>query len=126
MSHTIESLMQREVWSVGPDEPVQAIENLMAARDLTWVPVVDKDSGVLGVVSASDLLRLHAEGKTPSSSRAWQLCTFKPVTVRPDATAGEVARLMLEAKVHHVVVVGADGAMLGVLSSLDLLRVVGS
>lgn len=121
MSPSAASLMQREVWSIGPDEPLESIEKQMVARNLRWVPVAEPDGGVLGVISAWDLLRFHADQKGPGTC-AWQLCTYRPVSVHPDASADEVARLMLEAKVHHVIVAAEDGALLGVLSSSDLLR----
>jgi CBS domain-containing protein len=56
-----------------------------------------------------------------ASLHAWQLCTYKPVTVQGDASIQEVARLMVERQIHHVVVV-EQGRVAGVVSSLDLLR----
>ncbi len=121
MSQSISSLMQRQVWSVGLDETVQTVEAHMAAKSLSWVPVLESNGVVLGIISASDLLRFHADKKDPSKVCAWQLCTYKPITVRADATVGEVARLMVEKSIHHVVVTeGAD--IQGVLSSLDFVR----
>ena len=49
------------------------------------------------------------------------LCTYKPVVVRPTTPISEVASLMLERSIHHVVVI--DGATLaGVVSSFDFVR----
>ena len=121
MSQAISSLMQQRVCSVGLDETVQAVEAQMAAKRLSWVPVLESNGVVLGIISASDLLRFHADKKDPSKVCAWQLCTYKPITVRADATVGEVARLMVEKSIHHVVVIeGTD--IRGVLSSLDFVR----
>lgn len=121
MSQTISSLMHREVTQVGPDDTLQAVEAKLVAKGLSWVPVVDASGVVMGVISNADLLRAHAEGKTAPKVSAWQLCTYRPVTVRPDATLGEVARLMTEGNIHHVVV--AEGPNLkGVVSSLDFVR----
>lgn len=121
MSQPISSLMLRRVWSVGLDDTVQAVEAQMAAKSLSWVPVLESNGVVLGVISASDLLRFHADKKDPSKVCAWQLCTYKPITVRPDATVSEVAELMVEKSIHHVVV--TEGANIqGVLSSLDFVR----
>lgn len=121
MSQTIASLMNREVTQVGPDDTLQAVEAKLVAKGLSWVPVVDASGVVMGVISSADLLRAHAEGKTAPKVSAWQLCTYKPVTVHPDATLAEVARLMTEGNIHHVVV--AEGPNLrGVVSSLDFVR----
>ena len=76
---------------------------------------------VLGVISSTDLLRFHADGTEASAVCAWQICTYKPITVRPDARVSEVARLMLETHIHHVVV--ADGTDIkGMVSSFDFVR----
>jgi signal-transduction protein with cAMP-binding, CBS, and nucleotidyltransferase domain len=120
MTQPISSLMQRRVWSVGFGDSVQAVEAQMVAKSLSWVPVLDSDV-VLGIISGSDLLRFHADKKDPSKVCAWQLCTYKPITVRADATVSEVAALMVEKNIHHVVVTeGAD--IQGVVSSLDFVR----
>lgn len=120
MSQTIASLMNREVHTAGPDDTLQAVEARLMAHGLSWMPVVDQGN-VLGVISSADLLRQHAGGSAPPKVSAWQLCTYKPVTVRPDATLGEVARLMIESNIHHVVV--AEGNEIrGVVSSLDFVR----
>ena len=121
MSQAISSLMQREVCLVGPDDTMQAVEALMVARGLSWVPVVDSNGAVLGVISSTDLLRFHADGKEASVVCAWQICTYKPITVRPQASVSEVARLMVETNIHHVVV--AEGTDIkGVVSSFDFVR----
>ncbi|MDP2035552.1 MAG: CBS domain-containing protein [Polaromonas sp.] len=120
MSRTIASLMNRQVHTAGPDDTLQAVEARMVAHGLSWMPVVDQGN-VLGVISSTDLLRQHAGGSAPPGARAWQLSTYKPVTVRPDASLGEVARLMVESNIHHVVV--AEGQDIrGVVSSLDFVR----
>lgn len=121
MSQTIASLMQRNVTRVGPDDTLQAVEAKLVAQGLSWVPVVDASGVVMGVISHADLARAHAEGRMAPKASAWQLCTYKPVTVRPDATLGEVARLMTEGNIHHVVVV-EDQEIRGVVSSLDFVR----
>lgn len=121
MNQAISTLMQHEVFSVGPDDTIQAAEALMLTKGLSWVPVVEPGGVVLGVISSTDLLRFHADGKEASAVCAWQICTYKPITVRPDASVSEVARLMLETHIHHVVV--ADGTDIkGMVSSFDFVR----
>ncbi len=121
MSQTISSLMHREVIQVGPDDTLQAVEAKMSAHALSWVPVIDTGGVVLGVISSADLLRLHADGRSPAKVCAWQLCTYKPITVHPDDKISEVARVMVESGIHHVVV-AENGEIRGVVSSLDFVR----
>jgi len=121
MSQSISSLMQREVCTVGMDDSVAEIEKLFATRKLSWAPVIDADRTAIGVVSAADLLQFHALGRDPLAVPAWQLCHYKPITVGVDTTVSEVARLMVDRHVHHVVVTERDG-IAGVVSSLDFVR----
>lgn len=121
MSQPISSLMQREVCTVDPDATVQSVEALMVARSLSWVPVVERSGAALGIISSTDLLRFHADGKQATAVCAWQICTYKPITVSADTSASEVARLMVDTGIHHVVV--TDGSDIkGVVSSLDFVR----
>lgn len=76
---------------------------------------------MLGVIGAADLMRFRAQGLAGPAVRAWQLCTYKPIVVGPDATLAEVALLMVERNIHHVVVM-ETGRLSGVVSSLDFVR----
>ena len=121
MSQPISSFMERQVWSVGMDDTVAEVESLFARQGLSWAPVLESSCTIVGAISASDLLRFHALGQDPTAVRAWQLCSYKPISVSPDTPVSEVARLMIERKIHHVVVTDSDG-IAGVVSSLDFVR----
>lgn len=120
-NQSIASLMRHEVHPVGADDTIASVEQQMLARGMGWAPVVDEGGATLGVISSLDLLRFHADGKDAAKVCAWQICTYKPIAVPPDASVAEVARLMVEAGIHHVVI--RDGhALKGVVSSMDFVR----
>ena len=121
MSQPISSFMQRQVWTVDIDDTVADVESLFARQSISWTPVLESKRMIVGVISTSDLLRFHAQGQDPTAVRAWQLCSYKPITVSPDTPLSEVARLMIERKVHHVVVTDSEG-IAGVVSSFDFVR----
>jgi CBS domain-containing protein len=122
MSGIVSSLMQRRVRTIGMDDTVAEVEGLFVRERLSWAPVTDSDSGqVVGVISATDLLRFHATRRDIAAIKAWQLCTYKPITVAPDTTLEELARLMVALGIHHVVVKDAE-EIVGVVSSLDFVR----
>lgn len=62
----VEDVMSRDIASVGPDEPVGRIVELMEARGVKRVPVV-RDGQVIGMVSRANLLSALARlaGETP-------------------------------------------------------------
>jgi len=121
MERTVSSMMCRDVCVVGMDDTLAAVEQRLAARGLSWAPVLQDGGAVLGVISAADLLRLRAQGGDAQSVRAWQMCSFKPVAVSAGASLREVARTMVERGIHHVVVM-EGGDVAGVVSSLDFVR----
>ncbi|RYY69220.1 MAG: CBS domain-containing protein [Comamonadaceae bacterium] len=119
MDKTVADVATRSYWSVAPGDPVEAIADEMVARRLTWAPVLEHGK-LVGVVSAWDLLHLRARG-APLDTPAWRACTYQPLKVSPDTPVAEAARLMRESHVHHLLVVGPDQQVVGVLSPLDLL-----
>lgn len=122
MEEVISSLMQRSICSVGMDDSAAQVEAVLADQHLGWVPVLEPERGeAVGVISALDIVALHAQGRDASTVNAWQLCTYKPVAVEATTQLSRVAELMLERRVHHVVVKDHD-KMVGVASSLDFVR----
>jgi CBS domain-containing protein len=117
----ISSMMKSPVLSVGMDDTVASIEAFMRANQLGWVPVREPNGAIVGVVSVSDLLQVHALKNDPEAISAWQICTYRPISVPAETDAVDVARLMLESNIHHVVVTEGD-SIVGVVSSLDFVR----
>lgn len=122
MSQSVSSLMTSPVATVDADDTVAAVGEQLRASGLSFVPVVDSPSGApLGIISAGDILQFEAARRDPQAVHAWEICSYKPVEVGPDASVEEVARLMLEQQIHHVLV-RDDGGIKGVVSSLDYVR----
>jgi CBS domain-containing protein len=86
------------------------------------VPVIDGATGlVMGLISARDLLRFHADKRNGSALHAWEICRYQPVEVDPGVSVADVARLMVAHGIHHVVVT-EDGRVKGIVSSLDFVK----
>ncbi|MGI9590876.1 MAG: CBS domain-containing protein [Myxococcota bacterium] len=62
-------------------------------------------------------------GKPVEQLRVSDLMTASLVTVAPDATLQDVSRTLTEHKIHRVLVTD-EGMLVGVVSSLDLVRLV--
>ena len=121
MSQPISSVMERQVWTVDMDDTIAEVDSLFAREGLSWAPVLESKRTIVGAISASDLLQFHTQGQNPTAVRAWQRCSYKPIVVSPDTPVSDVARLMIERKIHHVVVTDGEG-IAGVVSSLDFVR----
>lgn len=58
---TVGEIMETEVVTVRPRDPVKRLVRILSDRGVTGVPVVDDDGVAVGVVSATDVVRLAAE-----------------------------------------------------------------
>ena len=121
MSQTISTLMQRQVQVVEMDQSVKDIEALFAQRRLHWAPVIDARGEIIGVVSDADLVRHRVHEHDGDSVPAWQLCTYKPISVDASVPIADVARQMVARHIHHVVIT-EQGRVAGVVSSLDFVQ----
>jgi len=126
----VADLMQTNVITATAETPISEIIRALADGHVSSVPVVDGHRRVLGVVSTSDLIVAEAEAgdaeaRTVLTERgvAGDLMTTNAVTIAPDASAREAARLMLYAEVHRLFVVEND-KLVGVISTTDLVRAV--
>ena len=106
----------------------------LAEHAVSAAPVVDGTGHVLGVVSEADLLpdayvpdrRTHLIPPRPEPAAAMRtvadVMSSPAVTVRSGADVVEVVALMTEHGYKSVPVVGEDGALVGILSRSDLVR----
>ncbi|MEM4631280.1 MAG: MFS transporter [Acidilobaceae archaeon] len=97
--------------------------NIIARENVGLVPIVDEEKRVLGVISESDVVRLLATNldlETPVDS----VMRRDVIGVSRTATVRDAAEQMLKHNIRHVVILGEDKKLLGVLSVKDVLRAV--
>jgi CBS domain-containing protein len=90
------------------------------AGDQIGLVVLGSVDEIHGVVSERDVVRAVAEGFDPVHTPARAVATTKLVWCDDTATVGEVAELMMEEYVRHVLL-EADGQLAGIVSARDLL-----
>jgi CBS domain-containing protein len=119
--------------------PYKQVAQLLAAQDLTSVPVVSGGGRVLGMVSEADVLRReerafsrlaaglprrsHRERAQAKALTAIELMSAPAITIHPDAPLGAAARLMNGHHIRRLPVVDSAGQLLGMVSRRDLLSV---
>jgi CBS domain-containing protein len=138
----VDDVMTRRVATVQVGAPFKEVARLLAERKISAVPVLDGDGKLAGIVSEADLLRKeqYHEDAMPTRRRfgsrrerwlrakalgdfAGDVMTAPAITVGPEATVVEAAKLMIERNVKRLPVVDADGCLVGIVSRADLLWV---
>jgi CBS domain-containing protein len=139
MATLVEDVMTRNVVSLRKHAQYKEIVLVMRDRKFSAFPVLDEDDRVIGVVSEDDLLVKEAYGPqgggTPflahrsdrakaAALTAAELMSRPAITIGPEASVAEAARIMHARHVKRLPVVDHDGGRLvGVVSRVDLLGV---
>jgi CBS domain-containing protein len=136
----VETIMTREVVTVGSETPLKEVAALLAARRISGVPVCDRENHVVGVVSEADIL-VKEEGFPPGPRRpmAWlfgesgadlrksgartagEAMTAPAITVEPSRPLSQAARIMVDRGINRLPVV-LHGELLGIVTRADLVR----
>jgi CBS domain-containing protein len=107
------------VITIPPDASLAAVADELVG-DQVGLLVVGSVHDVEGVISERDVVRAMADGLDPQETSARELASRKVVWCDPTATVQEVAELMMEEYVRHVLL-GEDRLLVGIVSARDLL-----
>lgn len=143
----VRDVMDPEPVTVGPETSVEDVVRLLRANELHGVPVVNDGGRCLGIITEADLVLSDEEGdlhlphyielfggfvfleplrhfeerlRKAVASRARDLMTEDPVTIEPDATVREAARVIADSG-HNRLPVVEHGRLVGVVTRLDVL-----
>jgi CBS domain-containing protein len=136
-------IMIPDVITVGPDNTVQEVAEILLAKRISGVPVVDSDGKLVGIVSEGDLLRRHESGT--EHTRSWWLSllmgreslaaefikehsrrvrdvmTRDVITCAPDTPATDIAGILERNRIKRVPIV-KDGRLVGIVSRANLVQ----
>jgi len=146
----IADIMERDVASIGPGATVHELVELLRARDVGGVPVVDDDGRLVGIVTEGDLVIEDADMRAPhyfqlfgnlvylGSQKKFEERLKKMVgtavrdvmatevfTVTPDEGASRAANIMVDHRVNHVPVVDEEGKLVGIVARHDIIAMLG-
>src|SRR5947209_13526930 len=147
LARTAADLMSPTVVTIPQDMSLRGAARLLAQADVSGAPVVDAAGRCVGVLSARDfvawaerggLAPKREAGPSECFCAAWQVMesdalpndvverfmTADPVTVAPMTPIGTLAQMMVDARIHRVIVLDRVGRPVGVVSSTDVLAAV--
>lgn len=132
-SRTAKDIMTTPPVTVGEDRQLSEAVDVMLAKGVKRLPVVDKAGRLTGVLSRLDIFRTvmqEAPDWKSFQAQKVEVDQLKNVadilrreaqTVSPDTSIDEVIRIIDQNDIQRVAVVGDDGKLLGVISDRDLL-----
>jgi len=150
--NSAEDLMTTDVKTVDADWPIDRVARFLTDHDISGAPVVD-DGQLVGVISLTDVARYNGTAGNPASEQpaafyrtelenkyaeedlndlrvsqgsdttAEHVMTPQVYDVNEHTSVQQVAQVMHRSGIHRVFVT-ADGQIRGVITALDMLKVV--
>ncbi|MGE5215937.1 MAG: CBS domain-containing protein [Chloroflexota bacterium] len=130
----VREIMMGSPVTLGPDDNLDLANNVIALGRIRHIPIVDVDK-LVGLISERDLIGAAASQvfglRQKSKSALLKTVLIKEVmkkhviTVAPDTPIKDTAQLMADKKIGCVPVV-SEGALVGLVTTTDILRYVES
>ena len=108
--------------TVGPLHTLRQAAAAMVERNVGAALVIDDDAPTAGIVTERDLLLSIGAGEDPDVEPVEGHMTETVITAAPDWSLEHAAAEMSRRGVRHLVVFD-DGAVVGILSMRDIVRV---
>ncbi|OKH28589.1 phosphoribulokinase [Chroogloeocystis siderophila 5.2 s.c.1] len=139
--------MSRDPIVVRPETPLNEAIQILAEKRISGLPVIDDDGKLVGIISETDLM-WQETGVTPPAyimildsviylqnpakyerdlhkalgQTVGEVMSSDPVTVSPDKSLREAAKLMHDREVRRLPVIDAEGKIIGILTRGDVVR----
>jgi CBS domain-containing protein len=147
MAEVVSEIMDSSPATIAPDAPVDEVVTKMRAHELPGLPVVDAEGRCVGMVTEADLVLPDDEGdlhlphyinlfggtvfleplgrfegrlRKAFASTAEDMMTRDPLTVEPDTTVREAARVIHDSGHNRLPVVEGE-RLVGVVTRVDVL-----
>ena len=128
---TVGDIMTSEVITAEMDDTVERIAEIFEQKHIHHIPILE-GTRIVGVVSDRDVLKAIspfaniigdvARDRNTLQKKAHQLMTRKVVTICPTDTAREAATIMMEHKFNCLPVLSSAGAVIGIVTTTDVMR----
>lgn len=138
----VQDVMTKDVLSITKFEPIMKVADILAEKNISGLPVVDKENKVIGIITQADILSMigvsrehtfkdvlkHMLGESLPERRigdhVGDIMTSPALTVKPTAKIAEAVRIMDEKRIRRLTVADEKNVLIGILTRADILKAV--
>lgn len=129
---TVSDVMTRKIVTVTEGDALEDAEQGMQRLRFRHLPVVDDRGRLIGLLSHGDLLHAASSFLSDHEAESNAVILRQPVrrvmqqevlTVQPEDSLIQAGKVLYESKIGCLPVVDAEGALLGILTKSDFVRV---
>jgi CBS domain-containing protein len=144
---TVGDIMEIDVPPVYPSDPVESVLKVLRAHELPGIPVINEGGRCVGIITEADLViseegedfhlphyfqlfggvvflerwsNFEERARKAFASTAEDMMTPEPITIEPDASVREAAKI-IAGKKHNRLPVIEHGRLVGVVTRVDVL-----
>lgn len=123
-----QDLMTTPAISLPSDSTVLDAWTIMSHKGFRHIPITSLHGTVVGMVSDRDLLRhvpelvLQATARQGAQRKLADIMTSRVISATPTTDIREIARVMLDERIHAVPILDHNRHLVGILSRHDLLQ----
>ena len=125
MQDLVKDWMLDLVVYIDPDSTVLEALSIMRRRYINSliVRVIDEDIEY-GIVTSTDICdKIVAQDRNPAKTKIRDIMTSPLISITPEQTIFECAKLMSVKQIHQIPVMNEDGSIIGMISAVDFLVV---
>lgn len=147
MNQTVAEVMTKDPITVTRETSLTEAIRIIAEKRISGLPVVDENGKLVGVISESDLMwketgidpppyimfldsviylenpaRYEKEIHKVLGQTVGEVMTSKVISIRPEASVKDAARLMHEKHVRRLPVINEEGKVVGIITRGDIVR----
>jgi CBS domain-containing protein len=138
----VRDVMTKNVLSITKYESIMQVANTLTEKNISGLPVVDRENKVIGIVTQADILSMvgvsrehtfkdllkYMLGERLPERRIGDLVgdimTSPALTIRPDTNIAEAVKIMDEKRIRRLTVVDESNRLIGILTRADILKAV--
>ena len=113
----VEEIISVPVTITKRNNKVTYLKDLLSRKNINAVPVLEEDGTITGIVSSSDVAKCHDENELIQN-----IMSDRVHIVLKNNRVKDAAAIMVKNNVHHLVVM-EEGNVVGMISSMDIIKV---
>lgn len=121
LNEEVRRIMTKDFVTVGPQDSIEEVSQLMFERRVQQVPVVD-GKVLVGMITTYDLWKLSREVDDFADHPVEEVMTKKVVMITPKDKVGTAAELFMDKRFKTLPVVNLRHELKGVITAYDVIR----
>ena len=147
MNNIVADVMTANPLTISPEAPLQEAIQTLAEKKISGLPVVDDKGKLVGIISESDLMWQETGVEAPPyimfldsviylqnparhekeihkalGQTVAEVMSENPLSVKPNLSVKEAARIMHEKKVRRLPVIDDKTQLVGIITQGDVIR----